>query len=631
MRCKILIIMLLPSASFFLTNPAGRAQNVRPDRVQGEYIIQLRPENNLDAAANVLGIADLKSEVVSRRLHAIKIDFPDDLPPTIAVKAAQALTQHPAVVRVEPNYLYYTGQADRKPKDPGVDRMWFLETIHAFDAWKIQADSPSITIAVIDTGVFKGHEDLDGNIVAGQDFANMDDDPAPDRFLRPIHPFFCSFSPEKYPHLFDGHEFEAHGTHVAGTIGALGGNGKGIIGITRSVKIMPLKFLGGPCGSGSLANALAAIEHAVDAHVNIINNSWGGPYSEFLVQIVEEANREGILFVVAAGNENVNIDVNPVAPASYTVPNVITVAASTPQDSKASFSNYGVQNVEIAAPGVDILSTVPAGRETQPGSGYASFNGTSMATPIVSGAAALIMARYPGITHQEVKALLLQSADRVSALNTVVAEGRRLNLLAALTPPALPREVEAILKTLPEAQRLEVIEEFTPLDRVRMYIRPSFQETATSVNGREVGLGGEDPLPSIGDDAEQGGVGNRRPPSAETGDNRRPPSADKNEQGMAELSVLIQFDPRISGQEAREKFLEAVQRIETDTKGAVKTRVLEPPTVVSKRLNVVWGKMGYMTSLRGKVASTTPDDLLTRLKRMPGVTKVEIDKTYKPY
>ena len=170
----------------------------------------------------------------------------------------------------------------------------------------------------------------------------------------------------------------------------------------------------------------------------IISASWGGNgQSEILRRAIARANNSGILFVAAAGNESQNNDAVPNFPSNYDLPNIIAVAATDRDDSLADFSNFGRTTVDLASPGVDILSTVPIRRadETTPRSGYASFNGTSMATPIVSGTAALVIAHTPSLSHLDVKSLLLQSVDSVSGLNGRVSTGGRLNVARALSPP----------------------------------------------------------------------------------------------------------------------------------------------------------------------------------------------------
>lgn len=478
MKTKLLVgFTVLTMLLMFAPPKDSHAQSSRPEARPGEYIIQLSSEVEAGAAAAALAVNEESIEIVSERFNVVKLQLTEEAGPLPkSEEVRQALLLNPSVVVAEPNFIYYAAE---QPffTDPGLDQLWYLEKIGAYSAWQefpdsqVITDSETITVAVIDTGVFLEHEDLQDHLVAGQDFYNNDMDPSPDLINVPKNQLFCDADPVKFPSLFKGKAYEAHGTHVAGTIGAVRNNGIGITGITQRVKLIPLKFLGGSCGSGDLADALRAIEYAIDHHARIINASWSGPYSTFLQEIIDEASQAGILFMAAAGNEHLNIDVTRRAPASYDLPNVITVGASTQVDARAGFSNYG-ESVEIAAPGVEILSTVPMGKGPQPESGYAKFQGTSMATPIVAGATALLMARYPQLSHLEVKELLLSTTDTVPELLSFVAEGRRLNLASALQEQPLSPELSAILESLPEEERRQVLDSLSPLDRVRLTLNP---------------------------------------------------------------------------------------------------------------------------------------------------------------
>ena len=217
-----------------------------------------------------------------------------------------------------------------------------------------------------------------------------------------------------------------HGSHVSGILGATGGNGIGISGVTQRVGLMTLKFLGGSEGRGTTADALRAIEYAVKNGANIISNSWeGSENDEALKEAIRNAGRHGVLFVVAAGNEGKNLDTNPVYPAAFRLPNMISVGATDKYDALANFSNYGRKSVSIAAPGVSIFSTVP-------GNDYLFFGGTSMACPHVSGAAALLLAGWPQLNFVQLKEILLKSTDKIDNLNQTIESSGRLNVLNAL-------------------------------------------------------------------------------------------------------------------------------------------------------------------------------------------------------
>jgi subtilisin family serine protease len=226
-----------------------------------------------------------------------------------------------------------------------------------------------------------------------------------------------------------------HGTHVSGTIGAVGNNGVGVVGVNWSTKIMALKFLGAG-GYGSTSGAIKAIDWAVQAkragvNLRVLSNSWGGGgYSRALADEIDKAGANDILFVAAAGNAASNNDTTPFYPCSYRAANEICVAANDRTDSLAGFSNYGASSVDLAAPGAGIVSTVIGG-------GYATFSGTSMATPHVSGAAALVLsAGYQPVST--LKSTILDAVDPIASFAGRVRTGGRLDVCNAI-PACLPR------------------------------------------------------------------------------------------------------------------------------------------------------------------------------------------------
>ena len=343
-----------------------------------------------------------------------------------------------------------------------VKDMWHLGNISAFAAWERRAGREGVVVAVIDTGVFLNHEDLRGNIwtndreipdngvdddgngyvddVHGWNFVRGNNNPTAELVFQPASG--CAPNPSKKQ------TYELHGTHVSGTIGALGDNGRGIVGIARDVRIMPLKVMGGPCGSEMTSNIIQAVQYAVENGANVINMSLGGGgRSEILLEQLKAAGERGILVVAAAGNEAKDNDMRPSYPASFDLATLISVAASGADDGLARFSNFGATSVDLAAPGVRILSSVPEGSTPQgPKSGYVPLSGTSMAAPVVAGAVALMIAQYPGLPMSDIRRRLLDSVDPVEALSGKVASGGRLNLGralgAAVTPrwPKAPRE-----------------------------------------------------------------------------------------------------------------------------------------------------------------------------------------------
>jgi len=360
------------------------------------------------------------------------------------------------VAYVEPDFSIAPTIA---PNDPTFSQLWGLNNvgqsggvanadINAPEAWNTTTGSRTVVVAVIDTGIDFTHPDLaanawhnpgevagdgidnDGNgyvdDVYGWDFANNDSNPMDDN---------------------------GHGTHVSGTIGAVGNNGVGVAGVNWQVSIMGLKFLSG-AGSGSTSGAIAAINYVTrmrrDFGINIVasNNSWGGGgFSTALRDAIEAGGRAGILFVAAAGNEAGNNDgATPSYPASYTSESIISVAATDRTNTLASFSNYGATSVDLAAPGVSIISTTPNNT-------YASYSGTSMATPHVTGTIALLAAAYPQATASAIRTAILTGTTPVAGLAGKVASSGLLNVSAALqrlgnptapvTPPVTPPPASA--------------------------------------------------------------------------------------------------------------------------------------------------------------------------------------------
>jgi hypothetical protein len=222
-----------------------------------------------------------------------------------------------------------------------------------------------------------------------------------------------------------------HGTHVSGTIGAVGNNGLGVVGVNWTSNIMGLKFLNAQ-GQGTTENAIVAIDFAVQAkiagqNVRVLNNSWGGGGpSQALLDEINKADANDILFAAAAGNNGTNNDTMPFYPANYNTPNMVAVAATDNKDQKASFSNYGATTVHLGAPGANVLSTRPANT-------YGYLSGTSMATPHVSGAAALVLAAKPTLTTAQLKSAILTNVDPIPSMNGRTITGGRLNVCKAIT------------------------------------------------------------------------------------------------------------------------------------------------------------------------------------------------------
>jgi len=317
-----------------------------------------------------------------------------------------------------PNDPYLSNPGLSQKSYPG-DQLTAINLINPTQAWDIstgQNQSDPIVVAVIDTGADYTHSDLAANIwtnskeIPGN---GIDDDG--NGFIDDLHGY------DFYNNDGDPRDDNGHGTHVSGTIGAVGNNSIGVAGMIWKVRIMPVKFLGAG-GNGSTSGAISAISYAVSNGAKILNNSWGGGgYSQALQNAIKNANDKGVLVVAAAGNEKNDNDASPSYPASLT--GVIAVAATDSSGNLASFSNYGANSVQIAAPGVNILSTWP-------NSYYAWNSGTSMASPHVAGAAALAWSINPNLTLAELTNLLLNTTTQLSALSGKVQGGGLLNLYA---------------------------------------------------------------------------------------------------------------------------------------------------------------------------------------------------------
>lgn len=333
-------------------------------------------------------------------------------------------------LKVDPNIEYaepdYVLHIIATPNDSSFSSLWGMHStqnadadIDATTAWDKATDS-SVIVAVIDTGVDYNHPDLKDNIWKNTgEIPNNNTDDDGNGFVDDVFGW-DSINNDGDP--FDDH---SHGTHCAGTIGARGDNGIGVAGVCWKARIMSLKFLSA-YGSGYTSDAVVCIDYALEMGAKVISASWGGTgSSQALKDAIERANSQGLLFIAAAGNSRWNNDERPFYPASYDCENIISVAATDEDANLASFSCYGKVSVDLAAPGVNILSTVP-------NSSYRYYSGTSMATPHVAGSITLMMSYYPQTSHSIIKERLLSSVDPFDELKEKVASGGKLNLFKCL-------------------------------------------------------------------------------------------------------------------------------------------------------------------------------------------------------
>lgn len=371
------------------------------------------------------------------------------------LKTVKELQSSGDFLLVEPNYVIQANaKLERAPRDPKWLELWGLKNygqqapsggeglegadIGALQAWEVSKGSEEVLVGIVDTGIDYTHPDLAQNIWINEKEKNgqpgVDDDS--NGYTDDIYGW--DFVSEKRSTPNNGQvgdsdpmDDNGHGTHVSGTIGAVGNNGVGVVGVNWKVKLMALKFLSAE-GSGGSADEFRAIRYAAKMGVDVVNASYGGGSpSKLVMMAIQAAGLKGMLYVAAAGNDSSNNDETPSFPANYPLANLISVAATDNRDQLAEFSNYGYQTVDIAAPGVNITSTVPTemeGKEVK--NPYATYSGTSMATPHVVGAAALLLAAKPELRKNpaEVKRVLLASGDVLPQLLSKTKSGARLNV-----------------------------------------------------------------------------------------------------------------------------------------------------------------------------------------------------------
>jgi|CZCA01.1.fsa_nt_gi subtilisin family serine protease/PKD repeat protein len=426
-----------------------------PEYVDDEIIVKLKPMISMHYVADmktaVAGLHLLNTQLGAEIIDSMRIDHETEL---FLVRVPARMTVDEAVVTyksskfveyAEPNYLWYP-EAPVFPNDLHFWRLWGMHNtgqdfypgifweqgipgadISAPEAWGVRTDASSVLVAVIDTGIDVYHMDLMNNIWINE--AELNGEPGVDDdgngYIDDIYGW--DFANDDNT-VFDSQAADRHGTHCAGTIGAEGNNGIGVAGVAWKAKIMSCKFIHGQ--SGSTWNAIKAINYASMMGAKIASNSWGGGgYSEALEEAIA---RSGMLFIASAGNDAADNDVMPHYPSSYDLPNVISVAASDWNDNLAGFSCYGPESVDLAAPGYWIISAYA-------NAGYIWMGGTSMATPHVTGAAALVSAEHPDIPlypgaegwsegQLTIKDILLLSVDRNPAFAGRMTSGGRLNV-----------------------------------------------------------------------------------------------------------------------------------------------------------------------------------------------------------
>lgn len=446
-----------------------------------------------------------------------------EVPQAQSSQALVALNSDPAVAYAEPNYQVtideYTGQHAEKytgnsrkidpqyqvnfahPNDPSFRKLWGLHNtgqtrgredadIDAPEAWTITTGSKNIVVGVIDTGIDYTHEDLIDNMWVNPNEIpgdNIDNDN--NGYVDDIHGI------NAIDDTGDPMDDHSHGTHVAGTIGAASDNNIGITGVNHHTSMIGCKFLAAS-GSGSIGNAIKCLDYYIGlklsgTDIRLTNNSWGGgSYSQAMEDALIRAHQAGLLFVSSAGNAGSNNDNGAHYPSSYQVDSVLAVASTTHVDGLSSFSNYGKTTVDLGAPGSDIYSTMP-------NNGYASKSGTSMASPHAAGAAALLLASNPGLTHMEVKSLLMSTGDTLSQLENSTVSGKRINLANAVNVAALPTwylSADSNSQTIKQGETAELVFTATTINQWQGDIALSIE--GQSIEGQLSAAFSVNPLPA---------------------------------------------------------------------------------------------------------------------------------------
>jgi len=371
----------IPAA--FAQESSARTKALRapltPEAVEGEYIVAFKTDKtlkNIDKGTKPTWLKKLGNGVEIdtslRNLNIAQIRVSNPTSTGQWENLANIMSSDPDIQTVEPNYFVY---ANKTPNDPLIQHQWFLNSIKAYEAWDIPTEKKDVIVAVIDTGIQVTHEDLKGRIWINRNEKpdnNTDDDK--NGFIDDMIgwnfyennnlPMATYYPKAKY--TSEGRcvedktadAFETHGSHVAGLIGAVNDNARGIAGIASRIKIMPIKALGGSCGRAPVFSTMKAALYAYKNGASIINMSFSSfGKSDIAKRTYEFLSREGVLMIAAAGNQaNDNDSSTRAYPASYLIHGIVSVAASTPEDTLADFSNYGARNVDLAAPGVAILA-----------------------------------------------------------------------------------------------------------------------------------------------------------------------------------------------------------------------------------------------------------------------------------
>ncbi len=410
-RCaRFLILAGVVALMVVWLTPSASAQPIQPEYRADRILIM--PKAGINPAALDNFHRTRKGEVLRTfdgigHLQILRVPEGETVPGLIAQYQKSGLVEF-----AEPDYI---GQVfDTNPNETNFANgtLWGLTNISAAAAWDVLTSASNIVVAVVDTGVRYTHEDLASNM-----------------WVNPVDGShgWNAINGNNNPNDNSGFTI-SHGTLVAGVIGAVGNNGKGVVGVAWRLQIMACQWLNNFPGSGTVSDCITCLDYARTNGARIINASWGfATNSLALSNAIVSLRDAGIILVAACGNSTNNMDTNPTYPSGLQLDNIVSVAATTSNDILSAYSNYGATNVLLAAPGDNIFSTASVSD-----SYYGYSTGTSMAAPYVSGACALLMAQYPADSYQQIISRLLSATDPLPSLAGKCRTGSRLNLRKAL-------------------------------------------------------------------------------------------------------------------------------------------------------------------------------------------------------
>jgi subtilisin family serine protease len=437
---SLIVLAVVPLAAGSIDSKAGPA--APSSYVPGELLVRFQDGASVAdvaAAHAAVGATVLKSFTAVPNLQHVRLAAGSSVPQAVA--RYRGLD---GVLYAQPNFVYEPLESHLAPNDPLYPQLWGLNNtgqtggtadadIDAPEAWNITTGSGNVAVGVLDTGVSYTHVDLAANTRPNTPECNgtpgVDDEG--NGYVDDCHGID--------PRSGDTDPMEqggsSHGTHTSGTVGAVGNNAVGVVGVNWNVDVIHCKiFQNG--GSGTAAAIIECLEYmeimqAEGHNVVATSNSYRGcseacGFDQATHDAIESNLEHGILFVAAAGNEAGDNDVVPGYPTNYFLPNVISVAATDHRDLKAGFSSFGNRTVHVGAPGVDVLSTTP-------GNSYSSASGTSMATPHVAGLAALLEAQDPSRDWRDIRNLIFTGGDPKPSMQTTTVTGRRLNANGSAT------------------------------------------------------------------------------------------------------------------------------------------------------------------------------------------------------